>query len=481
MSFMKFSKGNPIYSVPNGIGDGSAYFDGTTSAEITELEDLPIAHNSRTIFCSFYLEEDILNGEYQAIYSYGKIESSKRSGITICVGKHPVADTNALYAIYNNDTPQMIFGNSVKYYIEKRKKHSICFRLNYNQTYNISSTYFNLNDDTYGGDVIGVHEVSGKYFNTTSSEISIGKQNIVNSPKCVNFKGNIKNFQVFDGLISADLIPNLHAGEDVTKKTLKNRVLHVPLTYGKDDETLFKSKNFVYDTATYETSRGFNALGKPISYRSASQAGVGYSAYPVPKDALLSNCDSLTDNILNFINCEVSTDIKKFGKGSIKINSDGYIKFEHDLNLLNTAWTVGHFFYLENYASGDDWKPLINNDDDVVGTFLIGISSSGYLKWHVRANGSANITELTSGWHHLRVTHIESDKLRVYLDGVFITEFSGFSRANNTMWIGDFGYGSSYQFNGYIDSIECFEIPSDKLANYSGETAPVPSNKFSGV
>lgn len=234
-------------------------------------------------------------------------------------------------------------------------------------------------------------------------------------------------------------------------------------------------------TTVYETSSGFNSIGKPISYRSASGAGIEYSTYLVPKDALLSNCDSLTDNMLNFTNCEVSTDTKKFGKGSIKINDGGYIKFEHDLDLLNTAWAVGHFFYLDNYASGDDWKPLINNDDDQAGTFLIGISSSGYLKWHVRANGSANITQLTSGWHHLRVTHIESDKLRVYLDGVFITEFSGFSRANNTMWIGRFGYGGSYQFNGYIDSIECFEIPSDKLANYSGETAPVPSNKFNGV
>jgi hypothetical protein len=239
------------------------------------------------------------------------------------------------------------------------------------------------------------------------------------------------------------------------------------------------SKGKVVD-GTYTTSSGFDEFGYPIRYDIASECGVAYSAYPVPKDALLSNCDSLTDNVLNFTNCEVSTDIKKFGNGSIKINDNGYIKFEHDLNLINTAWTVGHFFYLDNYASGDNVKPMINNDDDKNGTFLLGIRKAGYLTFQYRGGSVGELSSypLESGWHHVRITHISGNILRLYLDGVFIHEQSGFSRANNTMWIGRLGGANSYQFSGYIDNIEFFEISSDKLANYSGETAPVPTNKF---
>ena len=56
------------------------------------------------------------------------------------------------------------------------------------------------------------------------------------------FIGNITNVNVYNRVLSADEITALYNKQDVTN----GRVLHVPLASGKDDDSMFSSKNFIY-------------------------------------------------------------------------------------------------------------------------------------------------------------------------------------------------------------------------------------------
>lgn len=231
----------------------------------------------------------------------------------------------------------------------------------------------------------------------------------------------------------------------------------------------------------YPTSSGFDEFGYPIAYDTASEAGCDRSTNKYPEDAILSNCDTLTDAYMQYTNCTLSTDIKKYGTGSIKINSGGYIKFDHGAGSLTAnTWTVAHFFYADSYT-GNAIAPLVNNDDDGQGAFFISISSDGTLRANLRGiSEDYGISEvLPFGWHHLRVTHTGNGTLRVYLDGIFIHSFSGFARTTDSFWIGELGYlDSNRQFDGYIDSVEFIPLDDATIAEYSGDTAPVPYKEF---
>lgn len=201
-----------------------------------------------------------------------------------------------------------------------------------------------------------------------------------------------------------------------------------------------------------------------------------------PADAIFSNCDTLPDNNLTTTNCVVDTNVKKFGSGSIQIQSDGVIKFDSKKTLHTVGWTAAHFFYADTYTGGDGVSPLINNDSDVSGEFLVGITSSGCLKGNIRDGSQwSNSEALTSGWHHVRIVHPPySDIIRLYLDGVFMKEFDRFGRGyskNTFLGIGKLVYGG-YQFTGNIDGIEFFELDEERLAEYTGSSAPVPEKPF---
>jgi hypothetical protein len=204
---------------------------------------------------------------------------------------------------------------------------------------------------------------------------------------------------------------------------------------------------------------------------------------PYPSDAILSNCDTLPDNNLTTTNCIVDTNVKKFGEGSIKIQSGGYISFKHrKASLVSTQWTVAHFFYADSYTdSSTNIRPLINNDDDSSGTFFVCIRSSGKLCLHMRGGSYVESSNaLTSGWHHIRVTHVGNGVLRAYLDGEFILTVNNFSTTTDSMCIGQFVQHSddAKQFTGNIDGIEFFELDEERLAEYTGSSAPVPEKPF---
>ena len=198
-----------------------------------------------------------------------------------------------------------------------------------------------------------------------------------------------------------------------------------------------------------------------------------------PGDAILSNCDSLTDTYMRYTNCELSTSVKKFGTGSIKINSNGYIKFNHGkTSLVTIPWTAAHFFYADSYTGGTDLKPLINNDTDAGGTFFIAITSGGKIRTHIRGGSYSDTQDtLSSGWHHIRAVQY-GGTLKAYLDGNLIATVTTFSANTDSLWIGKLAAASSRQFEGYIDGIEFFEIPANRLDLYTGDTAPVPDKEF---
>lgn len=444
---MKFSKGKMIYSIPNGLGKG-AYFDGASYAQIANVENLPYGNTTPLTYSILMYPTNQWSGSQHVLFAFG-------------------TDYNNAYKIQFCGFNKINIGfNSWEFPCELNNWYHIVVTRDENKNWNV---YYNANllasqnwnvDIPSGGEAY----IGGWYYS------SFGNSDY-------HFYGNLANFQVFNRALTQEEVTALYNKQEITN----GRVLHIPLQYGKDDESMFVLKNFVYDYSTLTTSSGFDEFGYPIRFRSASGANVAYNTYPVPADAILSNCESLMDKVVTYTNCEVSTDIKKTGKGSIKINQDGYIKFQHGVDLLANPWTVGHFFYADNYAIGGSLgQPLINNDDDQIGIFGIGISTSGALYYFIRGGAQADMTStLSAGWHHLRVAHISGNTLRVYLDGVFIYEINNFTRSTNYFVIGKWGYlTGSHQFSGYIDNIEFFEIPSDKLANYSGETAPVPTNKF---
>ena len=234
------------------------------------------------------------------------------------------------------------------------------------------------------------------------------------------------------------------------------------------------------ETATEGLTYG-SALTPEIGKVYDSQATMVVNLFAkYPSDAVLSNCESLTDKHLSFVNCAVDSSNNKLGSASIKINTDGYITFKHGkTSLVNTPWTAALYFYADSYTGGDGVSPLINNDNDNSNTFYIGLTSDGKIKYHIRAGSQGAISSaLSSGWHHIRVVHIVDKNLLVYLDGNFIKEISNFNYTGTNFWIGKLGNGSSYQFAGNIDAVEFYEIPDNRIAEFSGGNAPVPNKEF---
>ena len=232
-------------------------------------------------------------------------------------------------------------------------------------------------------------------------------------------------------------------------------------------------QNFTGFETTPQKSYVYAVSGNKLIGSAVDLAGM------YPGDAILSNCDSLTDTYMRYTNCELSTSVKKFGSGSIKINSNGYIKFNHGkTSLVNIPWTAAHFFYADSYTGGTDLKPLINNDTDAGGTFFIAITSGGKIRTHIRGGSYSDTQDtLSPGWHHIRAVH-SGGTIRAYFDGNLIATVTTFSANTDSLWIGELAAASSRQFEGYIDGIEFFEIPANRLDLYTGDTAPVPDKEF---
>jgi hypothetical protein len=257
--FYKFSKGKALLSVPNGIGDGSAFFDGTASADKTTLKNnlpLPYGNSARSIsvhFRAVRLESDDSAGDLW-LFTYGS------------------PTTNQWYAIG--------LQHSYLYLPIYRGYHLTNYKCELNKWYHVVFTFDGTNQHKLyvNGSLEESFILDGVDTVYADDRVLIGAGITTKG----QFNGNITELNVYNRALTQDEVTQLYNKQEVTS----GRVLNIPLTYGKDDESLFTSKSFVYDYSLIETSSGFNAMGKPIRYRSASGAGIAYFTLPV-KDGLV--------------------------------------------------------------------------------------------------------------------------------------------------------------------------------------------------
>lgn len=179
-------------------------------------------------------------------------------------------------------------------------------------------------------------------------------------------------------------------------------------------------------------------------------------------------------------NCELDTTTKKFGSGSIKILQGGYIDVAMPsvFNMLTDSWTVEHWFSITDLET-DNYHHLINADNNVNGQWAVYVDNTGKLTLNRRGGTAITSTVAVANneWHHLRVTHTGNKTLKAYLDGnLFAT--NTFSSAPDSMRIGKTLGESTRWYTGNIDEIALTILDASNVAEYSGDTAPVPTEGY---
>lgn len=194
------------------------------------------------------------------------------------------------------------------------------------------------------------------------------------------------------------------------------------------------------------------------------------------------SCNSLPLTAIetSAVNCELDTTNKKFGSGSIKILQGGYIDvaMPSAFNMLTGIWTVEHWFSITDLET-DNYHHLINADNNANGQWSVYVGNTGKLTLN-RRGGAANTSTVAvanNEWHHLRVTHTGNKTLKAYLDGnLFAT--NTFSSAPDSMRIGKTLGESTRWYTGNIDEVALTILDSSNVAEYSGDTAPVPTEGY---
>ena len=179
-------------------------------------------------------------------------------------------------------------------------------------------------------------------------------------------------------------------------------------------------------------------------------------------------------------NCELDTTTKKFGSGSIKILQGGYIDVAMPsvFNILTDSWTVEHWFSITDLET-DNYHHLINADNNANGQWAVYVDNTGKLTLNRRGGTAITSTVAIANneWHHLRVTHTGNKTLKAYLDGnLFAT--NTFSAAPDSMRIGKPLGESTRWYTGNIDEIAFTILDASNVAEYSGDTAPVPTEGY---
>ena len=201
----------------------------------------------------------------------------------------------------------------------------------------------------------------------------------------------------------------------------------------------------------------------------------------IPTITMSCNSLPLTAIETSAVNCELDTTNKKFGSGSIKILQGGYVDvtMPSGFEMLTTMWTVEHWFNATNLDS-EVAHHLINADNSVNGQWAVYINTTGKLILNRRGGASVTSTVTVSNneWHHLRVTHTGNKTLKAYLDGnLFAT--NSFSSDPGIMCIGKrVDKGQDTWYTGNIDEIAFTILDASNVAEYSGDTAPVPTEGY---
>ena len=200
----------------------------------------------------------------------------------------------------------------------------------------------------------------------------------------------------------------------------------------------------------------------------------------IPTITMSCNSLPLTAIETAAVNCELDTSVKKFGRGSIKVLQGGYIDVAMPsvFDMLTDSWTVEHWFSITDLET-DNYHHLINADNNANGQWAVYVDKTGKLTLN-RRGGTANTSTVAvanNEWHHLRVTHTGNKTLKAYLDGnLFAT--NTFSSAPDSMRIGKTLGESTRWYTGNIDEIALTILDASNVAEYSGDTAPVPTEGY---
>jgi hypothetical protein len=294
---MKFENGKDDRVIINGLCDDSAHFDGTTSAETVTLTNLYKSKSDFIVSLRVWLDDKVVSDSPQVIFSYGVMGSrtgAPWNSVTLVVKDLQTEPYLAL--VYDKDVYcHEEFTDNKQSTARLRKiflpkKEWVHLAIHYRWSTN---SFVNPSDDIHpscdveiykNGEWIGQRGTyeGSSFLNIITPILSLGKPYGTSLSQFINFNGNIKDIQLVTSpgsVYFSEVIPALYKGEDITEKYSAYKILQLPLQAGKDDDSLFKSKNFIYDTVAIETSSGFDSFGYPIRYRSASEAGVAFEDY----------------------------------------------------------------------------------------------------------------------------------------------------------------------------------------------------------
>lgn len=463
MAFRKFSKGQQIYSVPNGIGDGSAYF-GKTEAVLTDIDKLPYGNAARSISCWIYPTR--YNGHNHVFFSYGSNSSNQRYGIA-CNTSGSAID------IYGH-------GNTTNY------KYNLAI----NNWYHVVVTFDTDYIEKCYIDGVLIDTKTHRNINTVKNQAKCGRS-ASDSEQTDWFYGNITELKVYNRVITAAEVAILY-GKGITddknkKPYLKgmladestSRVLYVPLRHGKDKATMFSTKSFVYDTALWETSSGFDLMGYPFVYTSAEAAAVNFVTIPTDSSMVLYMKLSEYSESPEVVNTNVFSATYKGNN-----LSDNYvIKDNVPCLYLNTTSSIR----LTRVAAQtvrqctvSYWGKYTNSSQCIVTSSLDGTGhySGGAEFWLVfYANGAyftsdndkgtiINVTmPISADWHHIAVTwDMDTNYMYLYFDGKLIGECTdqswlapNFNVANFVLSVNNLYRASSIVYgDGYYSRVRMY-------------------------
>lgn len=399
MAFLKFSKGKAIYSIPNGIGDG-AYFDGVSSYADLSDKNLPMGNSARSI--SLWFNKTNKQNEYTNLIRYGTEYSNYSYSIGIddsgCIETYGCNNT----LVYNNEP------------ITLGKWYHVVITFNTDYT---EQCYLN-------GVFVGTQTHSN--INTVSGVLSLANWYGVEW-----FQGNLKNLNIYNRALSADEVTTLYNKGIVTD----GLVLNVPLTYGKDDESIFSSKNFVYDYSTLTTSSGFDEFGYPIRYDIASECGIALYTSKIDFDN-----SAYFDGNSNYA----------------RLNDELPLPYNNDPRSVS-LWV----YYIGTSGNYSDWQNIfvwgVRTNYSTYGVFLNQnkLAMSGYYNDHI---SSIEVTKNT--WHHIVFTYDGNNNHQMFLDGELKDSYTleplATQRSDSRIMIGANYWFNEEMFNGNVTELNVF-------------------------
>lgn len=400
MAFMKFSKGKKIYSVPNGLGDGSAYFDGASSYANLSDSNLPMGNSARSI--SLWFNKTSKQNEYTNLVRYG----TEYSNYSYSVG---INDSGCIETYGCNNT--LTYNNEP---ITLGKWYHVVITFNTDYT---EQCYLN-------GVLVGTQTHNG--INTHAEVLCLGNWYGVEY-----FQGNLKDLKIYNLALTADEVTTLYNHGTVAD----GLVLNVPLQYGKEDESIFSPKNFVYDYSAPTTSSGFDEFGCPISYDIASECGINYTT--IPTDGLILYM-ALKENITSpeIVDSDVFTTSYEGNYNSANYQVVDNVPCLYLDSNSNITLTRGNkeirqatFAYCGKFE--DSSQCIITNSYDTSACvsggaeFWLAFGATG--AYFTSGNHTGNIItanmSISADWHHIAVTwDMDTNYMYLYLDGELIGE-----------------------------------------------------------